>query len=421
MTTSSASLDSDLDSSPLGNEKSDAKPAENSARSAERPQRRRVILIGVTALAIIGTGAWYLAHRGLESTDNAQVDSNIVAVPARTAGTIARVYFVENQQVHAGDVLAELDAAPAKAKLAQAEATLVSAIASADAADADSEVVETNAVGNKSFADASLQTAVAGVATTRDQIKEREALVQSAESNLAQAKLDRDRAKTLFDSGAIAKAQFDQTENTYNRTVADLDAARSRLTTERLTVTQTRSKVAEADAKAKQANNVPVLVRQSRAKAAQAHAQVQMAQAQRDLAALDFTYTKILAPHDGVVSKKTINEGQNVALGQTVVQLVTPEVFLTSNFKETQVTNMHVGQGAHFKVDSFPGREFEGEVESLSGATGSRFTLLPPDNATGNFTKIVQRLPVRIKLHAVPDGIVLRPGMSVDVTVDTRK
>ncbi|WP_394826379.1 HlyD family secretion protein [Pendulispora albinea] len=377
--------------------------------------------MGAAALAVAGAAGWYLAHRGLETTDNAQIDANIVAVPARTAGTVAHILFVENQKVHAGDVLAELDDAPTKARLAQAEATLASAIASADAADADAVVAESNAIGNKSFADASLQTARAGVATTQDQIKEREAQVQSAEAALAQAKLDRDRAKALFDSGAVAKSVFDQADTAFNRASADLDAARSRLTTEKLTVTQTRSKVAEADAKAKQANNVPVLVRQARAKAAQAHAQVQMAQAQRDLAALDFSYTKILAPHDGVVSKKTINEGQNVALGQTIVQLVTPEIYLTGNFKETQVTNMHVGQPAHFKVDAFPGRELEGEVESLSGATGSRFTLLPPDNATGNFTKIVQRLPVRIKLHAAPDGIVLRPGMSVDVTVDTRK
>ncbi|WP_394843229.1 HlyD family secretion protein [Pendulispora brunnea] len=417
--TQSASIDSNINSSTLTDAPA-AEVAEAPAQTAQ-PQRRRRIMMGVAALAIAAGGAWYVAHRGLETTDNAQIDTNIVAVPARTAGTVAKILFTENQQVHAGDVLAELDDAPAKARLAQAEASVAAAVASAEAADADAQVAETNAVGNKSFADASLQTAVAGVATTQDQIKEREALVQSAEANLAQAKLDRERAKSLFDSGAIAKANFDQADTAYNLAQANLDAARSRLTTEKLSVAQNRSKVAEADAKAKQANNVPVLVRQARARAAQAHAQVATAQAQRDLAALDLSYTKIVAPHDGVVSKKTINEGQNVALGQTIVQLVTPEIYLTGNFKETQVTNMRVGQPAHFSVDAFPGREFEGEIESLSGATGSRFTLLPPDNATGNFTKIVQRLPVRVKLHAAPDGIVLRPGMSVDLTVDTRK
>ncbi|HWL87666.1 MAG TPA: HlyD family secretion protein [Polyangiaceae bacterium] len=417
MTTSSASLENEVVTASLP----DAVPAETAAPAAEQPQRRRRILMGIAALALATGAGWYVTHRGLESTDDAQVDSNIVAVPARTAGTIAHVFFVENQQVHAGDVLAELDDAPAKAKLAQAEATLAAAVASADAADADAEVAETNAVGNKSYAEASLQTAVVGVASTQDQIHAREADVQSAEANLAQAKLDRERAKSLFNSGAVAKAQFEQADTTYNMADASLAAARSRLTTEKLSVAQNRSRVAEADAKAKQANNVPVLVRQARARAAQAHAQVQTAQAQRDLAALDFSYTKIIAPHDGVVSKKTINEGQNVALGQTVVQLVTPEIYITGNFKETQVSDMRVGQSVHFTVDSFSGRTFEGEVESLSGATGSRFTLLPPDNATGNFTKVVQRLPVRIKLHASPDGIVLRPGMSVDVMVDTRK
>jgi len=415
MTTSSASLDS------VSSTVDAPTSAGTETTTAEQPQRRRRILIGIAAVAVAAGAAWYITHRGLESTDNAQIDTNIVAVPARTAGTVSRVLFIENQQVHTGDLLAELDDAPAKARLAQAEANLAAATASADAADADAEVAETNAVGNKSFAEASLQTAVVGVATTTDQIKEREAMVQSAEANLTQAKLDRDRAKSLFDSGAIAKANFDQADTGYSLAAANLEAARSRLTTEKLSVDQNRSKVAEANAKAKQANNVPVLVRQARARAAQAHAQVATAQAQRDLAALDFFYTKILAPHDGVVSKKTINEGQNVGLGQTVVQLVTPDIYLTGNFKETQVTHMRVGQNVHFSVDAFPGREFDGEVESLSGATGSRFTLLPPDNATGNFTKVVQRLPVRVKLHAPPDGVALRPGMSVDVTVDTRK
>jgi membrane fusion protein (multidrug efflux system) len=147
---------------------------------------------------------------------------------------------------------------------------------------------------------------------------------------------------------------------------------------------------------------------------------VATAKALRDLAALELSYTKILAPHDGVVSKKSIAEGQSVSAGQGIVQLVTPGVWVTANFKETQLEHMHVGQVATFSVDAFPSIKVKGEVESLSGATGSRFTLLPPDNATGNFTKVVQRLPVRVKVTSVPDGVVLRPGMSVELTVDTR-
>ena len=138
------------------------------------------------------------------------------------------------------------------------------------------------------------------------------------------------------------------------------------------------------------------------------------------LAALDLSYTKIVAPHAGVVSKKSINEGQTVSVGQPIVQLVTPALWVTANFKETQVGHMHPGQPAHFTVDAYPGVELSGTLESLSGATGSRFTLLPPDNATGNYTKVVQRMPVRVSVAAVPAGVLLRPGMSVELTVDTR-
>ena len=136
---------------------------------------------------------------------------------------------------------------------------------------------------------------------------------------------------------------------------------------------------------------------------------------------LDLSYTRIFAPSDGVLSKKSINVGQMLSSGQSIVQLVTDKLWVTGNFKETQVAPMRVGQPASIEVDAFSGSSIVGEVESFSGATGAKFTLLPPDNATGNFTKVVQRVPVRVRLHELPAGITLRPGMSVDLTVDTRK
>jgi membrane fusion protein (multidrug efflux system) len=160
-------------------------------------------------------------------------------------------------------------------------------------------------------------------------------------------------------------------------------------------------------------------VRQARARAAVAHAQVDTAKAARDRAALDLGYTKIFAPSAGVVSKKSINVGQSVASGQAIVQLVPEERWITANFKETQLAHMKVGQPAHFTLDAYPGVTLDGDVLSFSGATGARFTLLPPDNATGNFTKVVQRVPVRIRVRDVPEGISLRPGMSVNLEIDT--
>jgi membrane fusion protein (multidrug efflux system) len=392
------------------------------AQAPARPaSRRRFILMAVALVAATAGGTWYVTHRGLESTDDAQVDGEVVAVPARLGGIITRVNFVENQHVKAGDLLAELDDAQAKAKLAQAEAMLAAALATADASDAEVQIAEANAVGNKSVAEAGLQTAAVGVTSFADQIKEGEAQVHTAEASLAQASSDLERAKALFASQSIAKAEFDRTDTAHSVAESSLAGARARLGMLRESANQARTRVVEASAKVKQTSLVEPLAREAHARADAAHAQAETARAARDLAALDLSYTKILAPQDGVVSKKSVNVGQAISIGQAIVQLVTSQTWVTANFKETQVGAMRVGQTAEFSVDAFPGETFSGEVESLSGATGAKFTLLAPDNASGNFTKVVQRVPVRIKVHEATPGLVLRPGMSVDLTVDTRK
>jgi membrane fusion protein (multidrug efflux system) len=391
------------------------------AQAAHVPTNRRKLLVfaGGAVLAVTSIG-WYVEHRGLEATDDAQTDGEIVAVPARLNGTIAEVAFVENQHVKAGDLLALIDDATARAKLGEAEAALLAAKASADAADAEVELSKTNALGNKSVAEAGLQAAAAGMASSKSQVDEAEAQVRSATATLTLAATDRDNVRALFVSDAVSKAELDKAETAYSLAGASLEAARSRLSSIRESTHEARGRVAEASARAKQSSDIEVFVKQARAKAEAAHAQVETAKATRDLAALDLEHTRIVAPHDGVVSKKTINEGQSVSAGQTVVQIVTPEVWVTANFKETQIGHMHPGQPVHFSADAYPGVDLSGEVESLSGATGVRFSLLPPDNATGNFTKVVQRVPVRVRVHAVPDGVVLRPGMSVELMVDTR-
>jgi membrane fusion protein (multidrug efflux system) len=384
-----------------------------------KSKRRPVLIAAVAALAVAGT-VYFIRTRGMERTDNAQIDADVVLVPARVAGTVSKIHFVENQPVKAGALLAELDDAAALARLAQAEAVLSVASAQAEAADADAQIAATNAFSGRSVAAAGLQSASVGAASTTDQIHEGEAQLHSLESSLAQAGADRTRARHLFESGAIPKIQVEQAETAYQVTLSNHEAAQARLAALRQSVNQARSHVAEASARLRQSSNVEALVRQSRARAQAAHAQVETARAARELAALDLSYTKILAPHDGVVSKKSINEGQSVSPGQPIVQLVTPNLWVTANFKETQVGHMRVGQPAHFTVDAYPGVELTGQLESLSGATGSRFTLLPPDNATGNYTKVVQRMPVRVSVHDVPAGVSLRPGMSVELTINTR-
>lgn len=394
--------------------------AEPKAASTKKPGSKKPILYGVLAVAVLAGGVRWFMVRGQESTDDAAIDAEVVAVSARVGGTVAKNFFVDNQTVKEGDTLAVLDDALAKAKVAQMEAALAVAVAGAEGADVEVRLTGINARGNKDSSNAAVQTASVGAASAADQIKEAEASIRTAEANVAQADNDLSRAKTLVQSGAYSQSQLDQAQTSANVAHSTLEASRARLATLKSSAAQAANRVVEAHVRAEQSSDVNVVISQAEARAKSKHAEVEAAKAALELAKLELSYTVIKAPHDGVVSKKMIAEGQSIGAGQTLVQLVTPAVWVTANFKETQVAKMHAHQPAEFDVDAFPGMNFKGEVESFSGATGSRFTLLPPDNASGNFTKVVQRVPVRIKVTEVPQGITLRPGMSVNLTVNTR-
>ena len=387
--------------------------------------KRRVIMLSLLGAFLLTGAGWWVLHRGLEATDDAQLDADVVAVPSRAGGTVMAVHFNDNQRVDAGALLVELDDAQAKAKLAQAEAELLGAKASADAADATAELTEKNAAAGQKIAGASLSgAAVAGTATS-DQIVEATANLASAKAQRDKAKLDLDRTKQLFSTGAIASAALEAAQTTFDSAQAVVDSADARIVTLKSSTSQARARVSEASARFGQANEtLPSQVAEARARAASAKARVATAEAMRDLARLDLSYTKIFAPHAGTLSKRSVAEGQLVSAGQAVVMLVPDArqhgaVWVTGNFKETQLVHMRIGQPATMTIDAY-GRELHGKVESFSGATGARFALLPPDNATGNFTKVVQRVPVRIKLDDVPPDLALMPGLSVDLTVNTR-
>ena len=380
------------------------------------------IILGIgAALAIVGAG-YYVMHRGFEDTDDAQVDADVTAIPAQTAAVALAVHFVENQVVKKGDLLVDLDDAPTRTRLAQAEANYQAALSLAAAADSDEKVTELNVRTNKSAAKAQVLGASSGAVGTKEQIAEAESGVVSAQASFDKAKLDLDRGKQLISSGAIAQQQLDNFQTAFNTAQANLNQAKARLDTMRANTTQAYSQVQMMSARYEQVSDTDVLLAQAKAKADTAHAQAEVAKAQRDQAALEHSYTKIYAPVDGTVSRKTVEVGQMTALGQGIAELVpsTPP-WVTANFKETQLTHMKPGQPVKLEVDSYPNLDLHGEVESLSSATGARFALLPPDNATGNYTKIVQRLPVRIKITDLPQGVSLRPGLSVDAVVDTRK
>jgi membrane fusion protein, multidrug efflux system len=384
-----------------------------------KPSKRNKVIAVIAVVGAIAGGVFWILHHGRESTDDAQIDADVVLVPARVDGLVKKVNFVENQRVKAGDVLAEVDDAALKARLEQAEASLAQAIAQSAAADANASLSERNAVGNKTAARASLSGASVGETTSAEQLGEGQAQLVAADAQLNQARQDVERARSLQKANAITQAQLDQAETQFRVATSNYDLAKARIATLQSSVIAARSKVAEATARAAQSSDVESTVKQAHAQADAAAAEVKVATALRDLAALNASYAKIVAPQDGVISKKAINVGQQLAAGQAIGQLVTDPRWVTANFKETQVGKMHEGQPVEIEVDAY-GDDLHGVVESMSSGTGSRFTLLPPDNASGNFTKVVQRVPVRIKLTDVPAGIVLRTGMSVDATVDVR-
>jgi membrane fusion protein (multidrug efflux system) len=394
--------------------------AVDAAPAAAKSGSKRVVAIAVAVLLAGGAGAWWAMTRGLEDTDDAQIDGDVVNVPARTSGVITAVHFTDNQTVKAGALLAEIDNAPATAKLAEAEAELASAQASFDSAAVQAKLTGTNARGQQSVAQASLRGAKVNISTTQQEIAEADAQLAVATANFGKAQLDLNRANELVKANAVPQAMVDAAKATFDATQAAVAQAKARAASARASTDEVAARISEANARYTQAATVPQQIADADAKAKVAAARVQTAKAQRDLAALELSYTKILAPRDGVVSKRAINVGQMVTPGTSIVALVpTTDLWVTGNFKETQLTHMKPGQSATIKVDAYDVK-LHGVVESFSAATGARFTLLPPDNATGNYTKIVQRLSVRVAIKDLPAGLMLRPGLSVDLTVDTR-
>ena len=399
----------------------EAKKEAAAPAAVAKSKRPQLIALGVLAAGGIVLGAYYLSRAGMESTDDAQVEADIVSVPTRVGGVVAKVGFSENQLLKAGDVLVELDDAQLKARLAQAEADLASAIAQADAADNDVAVTATNVKGQKSVAEASLQGANVGITSNADEVAQAEAMLNAATTTRNQAQTELERTKRLFDSGAISKAALDAAQSTFDGADANHANAKARLSFAKANTSQARAKILEAQARLGQTSAVDAQIASARARAAVAHARVDMSRASRDLAALDLSYTHIVAPKDGVASKKAVTLGQMLAPGQSIVMVVPQSgEWVVANFKETQVAKMHVGQPVDLEIDAYPGAKLHGEIESMAQATGARFSLLPPDNATGNFTKVVQRVPVRIKLVDPPADKPLRAGMSVTADVHVK-
>lgn len=403
-------------------------PASTPAQAAERKyspdarrKRRRNLIIGISAAVLIVAGLllWrYLSS--YESTDDAQVDVHLYPVSARISGYVVRVNVNDNQWVHKGDVLVEIDPTDYQVALAQAEANLANAEATARSLNITVPITSENTVSQLQFTASGVEDAREAITAAERQLAAAHEQVEAAEANDVKAQDDLHRYKLLVDKHEVSPQTYDQALAAAKSSTANVAAAQASESAAEQFVQQTQSRLAQATANHENAQTGPQQVSSTRARVQAAIADVQDRRALLQQAQLNLQYTKIVAPADGEVNK-TVVVGLNVQPGQQLLTVVPlDEVWITANFKETQLKHMRVGQKVDLDVDS-SGRTLRGHVDSIAGATGPLFSLLPPENATGNYVKIVQRVPIKIVLEPGENrDRWLRPGMNVVADVHLR-
>ena len=391
---------------------------------AWRGKPGKKILLVVLGLALIAISVpLYRYYVAWESTDDAQIDGYIYPVSSRVSGYVTRVTVDDNQNVQAGTVLVQLDPRDYEVAAANAKATLANDRASAAAQVTNVPLTSVNTSSSLSTAEADVENAKAGHAAAQRQFDAAQASLRQAEANDLKAQDDVNRYKPLAAKDEIPQQQYTQAVDSQKATAAAVEAARASAAAAEQAVTQARARIAQAQAQLQYARTRPqqISVQQSRAHAAEA--QVVRSAAALEQAQLNLQYTTIVAPVSGVVGQRSVQPGQYVSPGQqlmTVVPLDTQNIWVTANFKETQLKYMRPGQAVKVSVDTY-GREYDGHVLNIAAASGARYSLLPPENATGNYVKVVQRIPVKIVFEKGQDPEhLLRPGMSVEPNVKVR-
>jgi membrane fusion protein (multidrug efflux system) len=379
--------------------------------------RAFTILVALAASVLLTASIYYWWSSGTETTDDAQVAADIVPIAPRVQGLVIKVAVVENQTVKKGDLLVQLDDADYQARAKRAEAEQATAEAQAAAADAQVQVVEASSKGGLTSARAAMTGSSVGVASAEAQIASARANLIRAQADVKKTEMDLQRARDLRAQNAFPQERLDNAEVAAQSTQAQLTQAKAQLAAAEEQKRAAESRVSEAQGRLEQSTPISAQIATARANAALAHARVEAAKAGLDLARLDLSYTKITAPTDGIASSATVREGMLVMPGQMMIRLVPSRTYVIANFKETQVGRMKPGDSAEIEIDAFSHRKFAGKVESLSGGTGASFALIPPDNASGNFVKVVQRVPVRISFADMPSDIKMRAGLSADVSV----
>jgi membrane fusion protein (multidrug efflux system) len=397
-------------------------PAQPTAETEiEQPKSRRtgIIVVVVLVLVVVAVALWWRSTYS-EDTDDAQVNGHLIQVSSRIGGQVLKVDVEENQMVKAGDTIAELDPRDYEVAVENAQAALASAQANAAAASVNVPLTSINTGSNLRSAGADVSGSHDSVEQAQKQLEAAHARVTQAQANLTKAQADLDRYKPLVAKDVISKQQFDAAVAAAD---ADQAAVADASATEQAAgdgVKVARSREAQAQASLKYAETGPQQVAAQNAHAKQAQAQVEGAQAQLDQAKLNLSYTKIVAPEAGIITRKSVEVDQNVSVGQNLLTLVSLEdLWITANFKETQLRHMFAGQAVEIAVDA-TGKTYHGKVTQIGGATGSVLSLFPPENATGNYVKVVQRVPVRIdftNLNIEDQNHLLRPGLSVEPKV----
>jgi membrane fusion protein (multidrug efflux system) len=385
------------------------------------PGFRVALVIAAIVLLVVGIFVYRYAT-SYESTDDAQVDGHINSISARITGHVVKLNVLDNQYVEAGTVLVEIDPADYQVAYERAKAEFEDAQANAAGAGVNVPITSVSTNSQVSATEADAASARAGINAARKQFDAAKAQRDQAEANDVKAQNDLIRYKQLVDKQEISLQQYDQAVAAARASTAAVEAARAMADSAQSQVTQAQDKLLQAEANWRNAQTAPQQMQVTRSKAASAVAQAQQKKADLDQAQLNLQYTKIVAPVAGVISNRTVEVGQNVAPGQELLKVIPlNDVWITANYKETQLREMKVGQPVDVQVDA-NGKTYKGKVDSIAGASGARFSLLPPENATGNYVKVVQRLPVKIVLDPGENNDhYLRPGMSVDPKVWIRR
>lgn len=441
--------------------------ADETLAEEKTKKRNKLPFFIIGAVVLVGGIAglvYWLNARHYESTDDAFIDGDIIRISPKVSAYISKIYVKTNQTVHKGDLLVELDSKDYEAKLEQAKAQLhfaesqrTQSQAQVNLTRATTTASQTQARSNVSSAQNNVEQTRAAADAKQSQIRQAQNVVKTAQATLAQTKAlgpqvaanlelaqkEYNRRLTLFNNGDISKQSLDQATNALQAARAEADAAQKQIIAAQSRVgeaqanvsvaqnnyqqslaqiEQTKSQVGESIGRLQDANAAPERIDVSQTQVGNAEASIEQAQAAVHQAELELSYTKIFAPEDGIVTGKTIEEGQLVQIGAPLLALSqSDDVWIVANFKETQLESMRVGQAVDIEVDAYPSEEFHGHVESFQAGTGSRFSLLPAENATGNYVKVVQRVPVKIVFDQKPDNLhLLAPGMSVEPSVKVR-